>query len=181
MRKLAILLSILAICRVRADRVGPNRRERRLGDAPATASRDPGRTSTSTTTRDTSSSPSSATAPAGIGRACSRSGIAKLNLLRPEFVMSVGDLIEGYTKDEARDRPAVGRDRRFHREARRRRSSTSPATTTSPTRCRRRSGASASAPAYYHFVYRDVLFLCLNTYDPESRLSSEQIAYVAGR
>src|SRR5688500_13932715 len=28
-------------------------------------------------------------------------GIAKLNLLRPEFVMSVGDLIEGYTKDEA--------------------------------------------------------------------------------
>src|SRR5437762_91965 len=27
-------------------------------------------------------------------------GISKLNLLRPEFVMSVGDLIEGYTKDE---------------------------------------------------------------------------------
>ena len=28
-------------------------------------------------------------------------GLAKLNLLRPDFVMSVGDLIEGYTKDEA--------------------------------------------------------------------------------
>src|SRR6188508_2121612 len=28
-------------------------------------------------------------------------GIDKLNLLQPEFVVSVGDLIEGYTKDEA--------------------------------------------------------------------------------
>src|SRR3954452_19790607 len=28
-------------------------------------------------------------------------GIEKLNLLQPEFVMSVGDLIEGYTKDQA--------------------------------------------------------------------------------
>ena len=28
-------------------------------------------------------------------------GVRKLNLLQPEFVMSVGDLIEGYTTDKA--------------------------------------------------------------------------------
>ena len=30
-----------------------------------------------------------------------RSGIERVNLLRPEFVMSVGDLIEGYSTDTA--------------------------------------------------------------------------------
>ena len=29
-------------------------------------------------------------------------GVQKLNLLQPEFVMSVGDLIEGYTEDTAK-------------------------------------------------------------------------------
>ena len=105
-------------------------------------------------------------------------GIAKLNLLRPEFVMSVGDLIEGYTKDEAEIEQQWDEIESFTKEL------DAPffyvpgnhdlANPVQHKKWRERFG-----PAYYHFVYRDVLFLALNTYDPESRLSSEQIAYVA--
>lgn len=103
--------------------------------------------------------------------------IRKLNLLQPEFVMSVGDLIEGNTEDQAQldmewdefngfidalEVPffylpgnhditnaymAKDWERRFGR-------------------------------AYYHFVYRDVLFLCLNTEGPPaSQISPQQIEY----
>ena len=104
-------------------------------------------------------------------------GLEKLNLLRPEFVMSVGDLIEGYTKDEAEIDQQwdeiegfTGRlDAPFFYVA----GNHDMANPAQAKKWRERFG-----PAYYHFVYRDVLFLCLNTYDPESRLSSEQIAYV---
>jgi hypothetical protein len=103
--------------------------------------------------------------------------IGKLNLLQPEFVMSVGDLIEGNTEDQAQldmewdefngfidelevpffylpgnhditnEYMAKDWERRFGR-------------------------------AYYHFVYRDVLFLCLNTEGPPtSQISPEQVEY----
>jgi len=105
--------------------------------------------------------------------------IGKLNLLQPEFVMSVGDLIEGNTEDQAQldmewdefngfideleapffylpgnhditnEYMAKDWERRFGR-------------------------------AYYHFVYRDVLFLCLNTEGPpNSQISPEQIEYAS--
>ncbi|MFT5088431.1 MAG: hypothetical protein ACI906_002827 [Candidatus Latescibacterota bacterium] len=105
--------------------------------------------------------------------------IGKLNLLQPEFVMSVGDLIEGNTEDQAQldmewdefngfidelevpffylpgnhditnEYMAKDWERRFGR-------------------------------AYYHFVYRDVLFLCLNTEGPPtSQISPEQVEYAA--
>jgi hypothetical protein len=104
-------------------------------------------------------------------------GIAKLNLLRPEFVMSVGDLIEGYTKDEAEIDQQWDEIESFTEKL------DAPffyvpgnhdlANPIQKEKWRDRFG-----PAYYHFVYRDVLFLCLNTYDPESRISKEQIDYV---
>ncbi len=99
----------------------------------------------------------------------------KLNLLQPEFVMSIGDLIEGENTPEKVEREwdeftgfidqlqmpffylpgnhdiknsmmAKIWERRFGR-------------------------------AYYHFVYQDVLFLCLNSEDPKFHLGDEQIEY----
>lgn len=105
--------------------------------------------------------------------------VRKLNLLQPEFVLSVGDLIEGYSEVEAElDRQwdeleqilaplempffyvpgnhditnAVMAEKRKERFGR----------------------------PYYHFVYRKVLFLCLNTEDPPGgHIGTQQIAYVA--
>jgi hypothetical protein len=94
--------------------------------------------------------------------------VEQLNLLQPEFVISVGDLIEGYTKDQAKltaewkefqgyvaklQMPffyvpgnhdlANGKQEELWKEKFGRR--------------------------YYHFVYRDVLFLMLNSDDPHSK------------
>ncbi len=103
--------------------------------------------------------------------------VDKLALLKPEFVMCIGDLIEGTDDDEDElsrqwdefdsmvDRLQMpffylpgnhdfGGDLRAKK-------------------WRQHLGAS-----YYHFVYRDVLFLCLNTEDPKRRsISNSQTEY----
>lgn len=101
--------------------------------------------------------------------------INKLNLLQPEFVMSVGDLIEGYTEDRKKidgewdefqgfiaklqmpffyvagnhdySNPAMAKawEERFGR-------------------------------SYYSFVYRDVLFICLNSQEPKMHHIGEEQA-----
>ena len=104
--------------------------------------------------------------------------LSKINDLRPEFVISVGDLIEGYTDNpEQIDRewkefngflePLAMRffyvagnhdiwDARSRQE------------------WEQRFGAS-----YYHFIYKNVLILCLNSEDGGStQLGEEQVAYV---
>lgn len=114
----------------------------------------------------------------GMRRGIFPEALRKANLMQPEFVMSVGDLIQGYTEDEAvieaewdefmdilepleapfffvpgnhdMTNPVMAEhwERRFGR-------------------------------SYYHFVYRDVLFICLNTEDGEqTRIGEEQAAYV---
>jgi len=105
------------------------------------------------------------------------SAMWKLNLLQPEFVVSIGDLIQGYTQDEAEietqwdeleglvqqlEMPFFylpgNHDISNKKMAR---------------KWRERFGRS-----YYHFVYRNVLFLCLNSEDPPpTHLSPEQIEY----
>jgi 3',5'-cyclic AMP phosphodiesterase CpdA len=104
--------------------------------------------------------------------------VTKLNLLRPEFVVSVGDLIQGGTENRERlahewdefngfvdalDMPFfylpgnhdIG-NAVMHEEYEKRFGRT-----------------------YYHFVYRDVLFLCLNSEDPPpTNISETQAAYV---
>jgi len=105
--------------------------------------------------------------------------VNKLNLLQPEFVMSVGDLIEGYTEDQAQldfewdefngfidqlEMPffylAGNHDITNQVMA--------------------DDWARRFGKAYYHFVYRDVLFLCLNSEGPPaSQIDAEQIQYVA--
>ena len=90
--------------------------------------------------------------------------IAQLNLLRPEFVIGVGDLIEGGTTDEAQlarewdsfDRRAgAARARLFYTGGNH--------DLTNPTMWavyEQRYGA-----RYYHFLYKDTLFLVLDTED----------------
>lgn len=90
--------------------------------------------------------------------------VRKLNLLQPEFVMSVGDLIEGYTEDEAQLREQWAELRGFvdtfempffYVPGNHDISNTVMAQLWRQLFGRR----------YYAFVYRDVLFLCLDSQD----------------
>ncbi len=89
--------------------------------------------------------------------------VAQLNLLRPEFVVNVGDLIEG---DE--DRAEV--DRQWDQFDARTGKARAPVFYTGGNHDllgEALTGAWADrlGPAYYHFVYKDVLFLVLDTED----------------
>ena len=101
----------------------------------------------------------------------------KLNLLQPEFVMSVGDLIEGYTRDPA----AI--DRMWEEFQ----SFTAklkmpffyvPGNHDLSNEIQHRKWAERFGRKYFHFVYRDVLFLCLNSEDPQRQIGAEQLAYI---
>jgi hypothetical protein len=109
-----------------------------------------------------------------------RRAVDVLNLLQPQFVLSVGDLVEGYTKDRS---VADGEWREFEAEVGRLEMpffyvpgnhdlANGPMTRV----WRERYGR-----PYYHFVYRDVLFLALNSDDPpgaDGGIGARQLAYV---
>lgn len=91
-------------------------------------------------------------------------GLKKLNLLKPEFVMSVGDLIEGYTEDvdelnrqwdefegfiDLLEAPF------FYL----------PGNHDITNKVMENVWKERFGPTYYHFIYHDVLFLCLNSED----------------
>ncbi len=88
--------------------------------------------------------------------------IRKLNLMQPEFVLSVGDLIEGYT----RDRDQINKEWDefegfidqlempfFYL----------PGNHDYTNEVMAGIWEKRFGPSYYHFIYRDVLFLCLNS------------------
>ncbi len=100
-----------------------------------------------------------------------------LNLLRPEFVLGVGDLIEGYTEDEAElkrqwqameDQLAL-LDMPFFFVPGNHDLNFDP----SEAVWFERAGAERS---YSHFVYRDVMFLLLSTEDPPKRNPTEELS-----
>lgn len=108
--------------------------------------------------------------------------VDKLNLLRPPFVMSVGDLITGYTTDL----PELERQwNEFDAMVNRLKMpffyvpgnhDITNATMDSLWTAR-------LGPKYYHFVYKDVLFLCLNSEDQyrgagRGTISDTQFAYI---
>lgn len=111
--------------------------------------------------------------------------VHQINLLQPQFVVSVGDLIEGYSKD-------VDRVRSEWKEFQ---SYTSklqmpffyvPGNHDVTNAVQSKEWKERFGRAYYHFNYRDVLFLCVNSDDPAEsrdgdkencRMSPEQIAY----
>ncbi len=91
-------------------------------------------------------------------------GVRRLNLLQPEFVMSVGDLIEGYTEnlnelnrqwDEFNG--FIGQlEMPFFRV---------PGNHDITNKVMEKLWLEKYGKTYYHFVYKDVLFLCLNSED----------------
>jgi len=109
--------------------------------------------------------------------------VEQLNMLQPAFVVSVGDLIEGYTKE-----PAVLAEqwREFQGYVARLQmpffyvpGNHDMANAVEATEWQARFGR-----RYYHFVFRDVLFLMLCSDDPheegfDGRLSKEQTEWAA--
>ncbi len=103
--------------------------------------------------------------------------VEKLNLLHPEFVMSVGDLIDGYTKDTAVirgqwtewDSILERLDVRFF---------ALPGNHDVSNDVMRDIWFQRYGRAYYHFLYKDVLFLALDSNDGDGvQFSREQLDY----
>jgi hypothetical protein len=91
-------------------------------------------------------------------------GIKKLNLLQPEFVMSVGDLIEGYTEDTAR-LYAEWKEFKSFIEPLESPFFYLPGNHDITNEVMGEVWDEIFGVSYYHFVYNDVLFLCLNSED----------------
>lgn len=103
--------------------------------------------------------------------------VEKLNLLRPEFVMSIGDLIEGETDSDAElDRQwgefdtLVGKLQMpfFY----------VPGNHDISNEATAEKWQERLGKAYYYFTYRNVLFLCLNTQDAcDGCIGRQQLEY----
>jgi len=109
-------------------------------------------------------------------------GVRKLNLLQPEFVMSVGDLIEGYTEDMSTltaewaefDAFVDSLEMPFFYV---------PGNHDITNQVMEELWVDKFGATYYHFVYQDVLFLCLNTEDQKrgagrGTISDDQYDYI---
>ena len=105
--------------------------------------------------------------------------VRKLNLLQPNFVMSVGDLVEGDTDDAAEIDQMwdefdgiVGRlEMPFYFVS----GNHGISNEVMASKWTERFGRT-----YYHFIYRDILFLCLNTEEEQATgISRDQVEYFA--
>jgi 3',5'-cyclic AMP phosphodiesterase CpdA len=105
--------------------------------------------------------------------------IDQLNLMQPEFVVSVGDLIEGYKEDPEK---VAAEWREFQSYVHRLQMPFFyvPGNHDVANPYLRKQWEEKFGKTYYHFVYRDVLFLVLNSNDAgktEGIMSAEQIAW----
>ncbi len=91
-------------------------------------------------------------------------GVQKLNLLQPEFVMSVGDLIEGYTEDTARLNWEWNQFNGFI-DSLQVPFFYVPGNHDITNKVMEDKWKELFGRTYYHFTYKDVLFLCLNSED----------------
>ncbi len=109
-------------------------------------------------------------------------GIHRLNLMQPEFVLSVGDLIEGYTEDTDRLDAEWTEFNGFI-------DSLSvpffyvPGNHDITNQVMEDKWKELYGVTYYHFVYNDVLFLCLNSEDNlrgagRGTIDDEQYEYI---
>jgi hypothetical protein len=104
--------------------------------------------------------------------------VDKVNLLQPEFVISVGDLVDGYTTDPGRidqqwrqfESMIARLEMPFFRV---------PGNHDLSNPYLRDEWTRRYGQSHYYFLYRDVLFFCLNTEDPPSSggISDEQVDY----
>jgi len=105
------------------------------------------------------------------------SAVEKLNLLRPEFVISVGDFIDGLTEDNA-----VLQQQWSEFESMVNKLQMPffyvPGNHDIDNEVMLEEWYRRFGPTYYHFVYHDVLFLCVDTMDPPKwGISDDQIEY----
>ena len=91
-------------------------------------------------------------------------GVKKLNLLQPEFVMSVGDLIEGYTTDTARLNREWAEFNGFIDQLEMPFFYV-PGNHDITNKVMEEKWLELYGKTYYSFVYQDVLFMCLNSED----------------
>lgn len=115
---------------------------------------------------------------AGLRPGVFESAVEKMNLLQPEFVLSVGDFIEGVTTDTAKlDREWDEFDgwvKQLEMPFFYVPGNHDISNPIMAAKWRERHGRT-----YYHFVYRNVLFLCLDTEDPPScSIGDEQMDYL---
>ena len=102
--------------------------------------------------------------------------VKQINLLQPEFVMSVGDLIEGYTKEEDVITREWDEFNGYLKELEMPFFYV-PGNHDLTNRELVKAWNGRYGKRYYHFIYKDVLFLCMNSEDPVSAISDEQVAY----
>ena len=103
--------------------------------------------------------------------------VRKLNLLRPEFVMSVGDLIEGYTEDKVEVEKQWNEflgfiaqmDMRFFFVA-------GNHDVTNPTM--QKIWREHFGRSWYSFDYKNVHFVCLSSEDPVNRVGEKQLEWL---
>lgn len=109
-------------------------------------------------------------------------GIEKLNLLQPEFVMSVGDLIDGYTKDTVQLNAEWKEFQGFIDDLEAPFFYV-PGNHDITNQVMEEKWNQLFGVSYYHFVYKDVLFLCLNSEDNlrgagRGTIDDEQYEYI---
>jgi hypothetical protein len=106
--------------------------------------------------------------------------VEKLNLLQPEFVLSIGDLIEGGNKEDAK-LDAEWKELNGLVERLQMPFFYVPGNHDHGTKKTAALWKEKFGRSYYHFLYNNVLFLCLNTEDPPGsgagHLSAEQLRY----
>jgi hypothetical protein len=107
--------------------------------------------------------------------------VEQLNLLQPEFVVSVGDLIEGYTRD-AEQIARQWREFQGYVAQLQMPFFYVPGNHDLSNPFMSQQWFGKFGRTAYHFVYRDVLFLVLNSEDPPGEeyghISDDQLAYV---
>jgi hypothetical protein len=105
--------------------------------------------------------------------------VDQINLLQPEFVLSVGDLIEGYTDDEQK---MADQWREFQGYVSRLQMPFFyvPGNHDLTNKAMEQHWKDKFGRRYYHFVYKNVMFLILCSEDPpgSAGISKEQIEYV---
>jgi len=107
--------------------------------------------------------------------------VEQLNLLQPEFVVSVGDLVEGYHKEEEGAKLAEEwKEFQGYVNKLQMPFFYVPGNHDLSNAFEENVWKEKFGRRYFHFVYRHVLFLCLNADDPpgqEGGIGPEQIAY----
>ena len=108
--------------------------------------------------------------------------VERINLMQPAFVISVGDLIEGYTKDAGR---VADEWKEFQTYTHKLQMPFFyvPGNHDLTNSVQEDIWKDRFGKRYYHFLYKDVLFLCVNTDDPNAdrkeyaKISPEQVDY----